>query len=709
MVQSWNVKPPGFDPERRLPLAEPAVKRPATAPRAFLDPYYRWAKATRWRSFARNVRALGSLDPRGTELRLIVGVPSSLDEKKLKILLESGPWVVAAIYKKPIRAGRKLARHFTASIPSTPEALTWLEAQSFDWELAVPNRDATTMSVASRWGKYGEERERSDFKRDIPVLKAAEVEERSDAPRLPLSSAIAVIDFGCPFLNWRFDAARGPGTRVVALWDQGALRDASRQDEPWQAAPDGLHGRALTQPALDGLLAAARDPDGPVDEFEAYRQLDYLIAYDDPRRRVWRSSHGAHVLDMAGGRRDPLGDPHEDGTDAAGDAPLIFVQLPALTAADSSGASLTAQLLDGVRYALQCCRDDAKLVVNISYGRHTGPHDAGSLIETALDEILKLRKTNLAIVLGAGNARLSGCHTRRTVRPNRSALLRVDVVPGDTTETFVEIWYERPAASITLEARVRTGEGDWCGWLKAGDEALLYEPGVDLPVAMLRHDEYERRRFAEEADKPTDKNLVLLALAPTMQPADDDGPLTRPGRWEIELKVSGTSDDESSVEVYAVIGRDDPGDLSDGIQSTFADLDRSDLDETLNGIATGRHTIAVGAIYRDTGRETSYSSRGTKPDIPVVYAAAECSEQDPGIRAAAVSSLDSYRMNGTSVAAPVLARRIYNWMMANPGVSSTNRSEVLGRVIAAEKARARAAGEAPCLRTAQETRAADLD
>jgi hypothetical protein len=49
-----------------------------------------------------------------------------------------------------------------------------------------------------------------------------------------------------------------------------------------------------------------------------------------------------------------------------------------------------------------------------------------------------------------------------------------------------------------------------------------------------------------------------------------------------------------------------------------------------------------------------------KQGLPAVLAAAEEDDEQADLRAAAVRSSEVLRMNGTSVAAPVLARRLYN-------------------------------------------------
>ena len=627
-----------------------------------LDPYVRWAERTEWRGVRRLMgAALGTGGEPVPRLRVLVQAPA-MSQAEFLVVLNDARWTVANVYKHWIPGAQALARHFTAEIDT--EQLPWLKTNPFAirWELALPFRDAETAARAVQVGGTGPTRAADSF-------RLADIEGFA-VPSAPVAqagikSAIAVIDFGCPFLNTAFAGGTTNTTRVAALWDQGSGVPADGTATPWHDATWRMgYGRELSNDTMNALLRNLRAGMPVVmDEAEVYRRVDYLIDYDDERRRIWGATHGSHVLDVAGGGVDPL----TDKADAyASVADLIFVQLPSLTGADSAGGSLSAQVLDGVRYVLDVCEGDARIVINLSYGSFAGPHDGTSLIEQALDELLAARKQNVALVLGAGNARQADCHQRRSVRKNRSALLRLDLPPGDFTDTFVEVWFDNaPALNLQkyihlLRARVRSGEGDWSPPVALGGQVELLEVGDNRPAGLLRFD-----NTVPNGGKP----LLLLALAPTARPADDDGPLACTGPWEIELFLQPDSKQPAAldgVELHfdAWVERDDPGWLGVGVQPRFTDPHFGDADETLSSLATGRHTIAVGGFRRDDGMSAAYSSTGTRMGPPLVYAACEDNAQQPNVRAAGVRSTDSLRMNGTSVAAPVFARRLYNWMLS---------------------------------------------
>jgi hypothetical protein len=85
---------------------------------------------------------------------------------------------------------------------------------------------------------------------------------------------------------------------------------------------------------------------------------------------------------------------------------------------------------------------------------------------------------------------------------------------------------------------------------------------------------------------------------------------------------------------------------------------------TLNGIATHDKVLVVGGYYGNTGRATEYSSAGPKhlakalPSAGDVHASAISDDSTAlrGVRSGGSRSGASFRLSGTSVAAPKVAR-----------------------------------------------------
>ena len=659
------------------PQPDPSRPRGAQRPPG-LDPVYRWAEFTNWRGFARLAR-WDLLPPDQHMIQVIVQVPEDFDwtQRAAHPALFDG---VAPVYGAVLPGQDWPTRHFTARLPRFGLAVLVENPLGLRWKLAMPLRNAQESAEASAKGLNGQDRDGRDMQAHnavaaaVTTARATRVKQRS-AKEKPLTSALAVIDFGCPFLHAQFRSASG--TRVRALWDQGsepgtALHVDGPQSWPWDTTDDFGYGRKICADMLDAITQAAGKADAP-DESVVYRGIDHLIDYDDPRRRIWRATHGAHVLSVAAGAPDPL----TGNDDCAAAANLVFVQLPSLTAMDSSGGSLAAHLLDGVRFAMSRVEHGRPLVVVISYGNCAGPHDGNSLIESALHELLKQRPDNFAIVLAGGNSRHERGHARRTVRRDRSAVLRLQLAEGDTTDSFVEVWY--PNIGPALELRLRGPGRVWSEWIGQGQQQIMRaETTAQDVVVMIRHD-----RHVPNGDGAH----VLIAFAPTAQPVGVACDLCEAGLWEAELRLANPGAGEIIFDAW--IERDDPVGRASAPRTHFADQLRGDEHDTISSIANGEHTIKAFGFNIESGRPAPYSSLPkapllAKPEQALqVMAACENDEVNPDIAGAATRSHETYRMKGTSVAAPVLARRLYSVLCdrARVPVSRTGWGDVLGELI----------------------------
>jgi hypothetical protein len=653
----------------------PAVPEPPC------DPYVRWAVHTQWLGFSRQAGWVDPKDP-NSRVRIIGWLKDGRDIERLTQAPKGKPLQqldVPGVYLKDLPGTTHRAQHFTATL-SCAALQGWLltNPRGLRWRLALELRDTVKDALPSSKGVNGPDRDAGVL--GGPNLVSEALHRVPLDPPAALPGAIALIDYGCAFVHAAL-AKQPEGTRVAALWDQGVAAKPVKPNPghwPW-ATPAALgYGREMGPAALDAVARAAQQGPLALDETVVYRSLDYLIDPDDARRRVWYGSHGGHLLDMAAGWPDPLLPQRSGPRDPAASAPLVFVQLPAPAALDSSGASLGAHLLDGTRYAMSVTEPGAPLVLNVSYGGHAGPHDGSSLIESALDELLKHGAGNMAIVLAAGNARESACHARRTLWRNRSALLRVAVPPGDTTDSFVELWYAAPPAGWSVELRVRTPSRQWSRWVGATDEHILLSDAAPRDVvALLRHDD----RVPNGR-----RHMGLLAMAPTAQPDGVARCLAEPGVWEIEARLVVVAEaaadavpaDARHVVLDAWIERDDAGRRPGTEKLRFVDQEPDDERGTLSGIATGKNTFVVGGFNCGTGEPAAYSSMGERGERgPDLLAACEQDAELPSILAAATRSGEVLRLNGTSVAAPVFARRLYNAMVRKSTKPPATRDEWL--------------------------------
>ena len=609
---------------------------------AGLDLYVLWAAATNFRNYVVNRQFAGPPGESRVPVLLRARNPAGVRE------FANQPWVQVPLAYTcgAVEAGlNSETRHFTALVRLKDLGLISGVTCIESWELGLPVKAPLESDPASA--------------QETPVL-SVEVAVPGSPPRDGYAGraikiegpTVAVIDYGCAFLNQAFRDKKGR-PRLHSLWDQNEAPLAARTDA-WKAPDMFGYGRVLDAGAVRQLVVGLHSED---DESDAYRSIRYLHEMGDPKRPIKREVHGTHVLDVAAGSIDPWRRELGAFQDAASQANLLFVQLPVETIVDSSGGSLAVHVLDAVRDILLRTDPALPLVVVLSQGTHAGPHDGSTLIETALDELLE-RRANLQIVIGAGNGRRTqtndaiGCHAQATLGPGETALFQVHIPPGDRTDTFVEIWC--PAAHERLAVRVKPPEPLPASPLAKPGAAERLMDRQECVGAVLRGSgpHNDQSLFA----------LTLVALAPALGPP---GVVVPAGLWGIEVK---NEDAYESLTVHTWVERDDPlRDEANDWPRLIGDL--CSETSTLNSLATGRLTTIAGAMQRNNQAESPYSGRGpglgtsatlVKPDLMVV---ADESAALPGVRAAAVRSGTQLRMGGTSVAAPTLARRLLEVMV----------------------------------------------
>lgn len=484
---------------------------------------------------------------------------------------------------------------------------------------------------------------------------------------------IAVIDDGCAFANERFrrsDAkAAGWHSRIGCLWDQGRGPGARA---PWRPVADFGYGHELVGADIDALLAA-HTSGGIVDEDAVYHAAG-------EQRTDNLALHGTHVLDLAGGA-----DPHD------ADVPtLIFVQLPREAVRDTSGGWLNTHVLDALWYIQSRVQPDARLVVNLSFGAMAGPHDGSSLLEQAMDDFCRRRPEDFALVLPAGNAHGSDCHAELRLEPGASGVFTWRVRPDDPTDSFIELYLEgddTAAVRAELLPPALPSSG-----VVGFDRALVARDAAGLARCALvcvgpRAAEREARIVVMLA--PSDPLGRSIAMAPA-------------GDWRLRLYNGGAS----KVRVPAWIERDGRAEIAPfgaGAQARFVELPagadvaaRLMQERSLNSIAHGTEPIVVGAcVGSEPLRMSGYSGSGPAraPSTrlgPDVVAVAEEAPTYDGVPAAGSRSGFRFRLNGSSVAAPQVARRLMALMRAGKG--PTSRAQLRATLLA-EASAARVQGE----------------
>jgi hypothetical protein len=517
----------------------------------------------------------------------------------------------------------------------------------------------------------------------------------------PARLLIGLMDDGCPFAAAQFLKVAANGsttTRLRGIWDQ------NRGKQPIQVNARsfgmtlsdfhyGLEFRRApptsTQIGLDEWRGLHATPAGSSDEDSCYADAQFT-------RLACQQSHGAHVMDVLAGltpissrigpshpggdRRDPPSwAPGDPNADPACDTDLVFVQFSDDSIRDATGVWLKAYVLDGVRYILSFADPNytERVIINLSYGPTTGPHDGTAELEAALTALVTYydgihNKPKLDIFLSAGNSYLTAEHVVFTGDNQRSDVEWTWRLPPDNTVLcFAEVWMDDDVAdgvSVTLTS--------------PSGHVQLTSPiavtGVILPTPGGT-----TARLIGPIVWGNDR-MWLLEVGPTVAAP---GIVTNEhGDWTIKVSSVGVG---ANVDAY--VARTDPNmGVTTGAKRSFfvdpiwertrsaaASCTRVDgeFDDTgslvsrygtLNGIATANDDsvhVAGGYVLLD-GRKSPYSSAGPSRDYPVTPRLGPdyvlpCDESYAlqGIRAGGTRSGSVFRLIGTSVAAPQLARQ----------------------------------------------------
>lgn len=408
---------------------------------------------------------------------------------------------------------------------------------------------------------------------------------------------VGVIDWGFDFAHPNFRNPDG-STRALAIWDQSPLGQGPQ--------PYG-YGRVFRREDINRALAA-EDP---------YLSLGYHPASGDP---TGRGSHGTHVLDIACGNGRAPGSP----VGMAPGSDLLFVHLSTRGTGGLASLGDSVTLLEGLHWMVQEA-GDRPIVINLSVGRHGGPHHGLTLVEQGIDALLAERPGR-CVCQSAGNYFEARTHASGRLRPGQRRLLSWWTEEADLTPNELEIWY--PGEDIFGVELLPPGDSTPVR-VPLGRESAVMVEGQEVGRI------YHRARDPAAGDNHID--IFLYARAPA-------------GNWIVTLG----GDDVVDGRWHAWVERDA---ACPSCQSRLA-ADDADPVSTIGTIANGFRAIAVGA-YDAQDRRLSlarFSSSGptrdgrTKPDLVA-----------PGVRVLAARScpLSSsqpapplFRQSGTSMAAP---------------------------------------------------------
>jgi Subtilase family len=432
---------------------------------------------------------------------------------------------------------------------------------------------------------------------------------------------IGVIDGRCGFANKKFCSfGAAHESDIDYFWDQ-----STAPSEPWKPPRGFAYGRELDRAALSELLEQYVSTFGT--RTEAEKALYAALGHDLPADADW--SHGTHILDtVLTDYRSGTAD--ADSQTARKRPGVVYVQLPDDALRDTSGRWAASYVLDALHYILDRVGAKTRVVVNLSLGSFAGPHDGSSMLERAIDELVKAHPQRLTVVVAAGNAgrvlddgtgEPKACHARVTLcagdgprcdESRRSVDLEWVVDAEDSTESFMEIWVpelsahegKRASVVVTLEHRNgSTGEATEGPHIAEFPESRQILPNGAAVAASIN-------ATGAHVAPNGQGGMVLVALAHTRGAGQTCAPT---GTWTV--KVTNMSPFPITLDAW-VERRDVPGELQ-GYRPQYgfsAETFGLTTKGSLGTVANGAHTIVVGAAdwdqRADTYATSPYSSVG---------------------------------------------------------------------------------------------------
>ena len=419
-----------------------------------------------------------------------------------------------------------------------------------------------------------------------------------------------IIDFGFDFTHPDFLDAHQQ-TRFEKIWVQ-----AKKQDSPNKYN----YGQIYDEKSINKALASSKP-------------FEYLKYHPGVADFFGRGMHGTHVLGIAAAS----GNVGKKGF--AGNSPIIAVDMGS-NYVNGSDLSLgdSVKLVGGIDFILEQA-GNRPCVINMSLGGHGDAHTGQTLVELAINNVLKSRK-GLAIVQSTGNYFNAKCHHLSTIDEGEEQEIEWVFKKVDNTPNEMEIWYENED-ELTVE--LYNEDGELLGESEAYKDAIFGVEGKKDGIIFHR---------AKEPN--TGKNHINIIIA------------GKPISGSIIVKVIGKSIKNGRFHAY--IERDDRG------QSYFHPQDVN-TNHTIGSICNAPLAITVGAYDQRNKNKypMSFSSAGptvdgrVKPEIVApgskIFAAKSASK----FEAFASGKLTS--KSGSSMAAPYVASLIVKILEEYPSIN----------------------------------------
>lgn len=507
---------------------------------------------------------------------------------------------------------------------------------------------------------------------------------------------LGCIDSAFPIASKRYLDSSTDRTRIVRFWNQEIKPSTlGKKLKTLPKDPSGTdfdYGRELI-PFLPRSLTP--NPNNATWLLPNLNAISYDSNYYLSTRltaSLRRMTHGSHVLDLFAGLTNPSSrisksrdfKNNEDGSATkppsrlaihgqhALNAPIVLVQFPKYAVDDPSGRWLGRNVLDGLHYIVETAKTlekgsakVGKIIVNLSWGPQTGPHDRSTLLEEAIDAmIVKGRNTQreLEVILPIGNSREARAHARFHLNATTPDL-QWCIPPDGRTPSFLEIWW--PIGTDIANVEVE---------LTAPDGVVFSSMPNKIVTNVVNAQTISSITLMHQGNNL----MALIALLPTYSKKFASG--TAPhGIWKIKCKSTLPMTDQ----IHTYIARSDHnmGATRKAKSSYFRDpvyeavrshksaetvnlIPNSAVQKygTLSGLCTGHHTRVASGVRYSENVPVRYSSLGPFRNgikYPYEYPT-DVSRMVMGWPAGGTRDVTVVRLIGTSAASPQLARDISN-------------------------------------------------
>ncbi len=386
---------------------------------------------------------------------------------------------------------------------------------------------------------------------------------------------VAVIDTGIDIFHDSFRKSDGT-TRILELWDQSATTGGSAPPAAFQQV-----GLVYSQAQINAGLTA-----GP------------------PFHSIDSNGHGTHVAGTAAGngRQDDRCSFPGRYVGVAPLADLVIVKAIALPPGSTAavGDALTWCAQAGTRLP-----GSRPVVINCSFGSHSGPHDGTNLRDRQIDAILRPAAgipPGIAIVCAAGNEGSDSMHEGGTVPANGSSQVQFYIPDGSAQPDSIEVWYNGTAtlnATLVAPSNPAQPPPNTTGPIAPGAAGSPFTIG-GMTIAATSS-------TAPQAVNNNKKQIDLNISVPA-------GLTVRSGVWTLTLtETSGTA---ANWDGWATSARGD-GAPTFRLPTDVGEIPAQRRNHTVGSPATSLNAITVANYNDDNGKLNDSSSRGVSPIPPV--------------------------------------------------------------------------------------------